>query len=192
MCGGGPMSSAWVGIDPGARGAIVAVDSDGVWSAIDMPRQSPEGAERVSGMLATLRRRLDVVVVCIEQQRAYGGQGVVSSCALGQAYGWIRGVVDSWAGCAMSSVHLVPPHEWQPAILGRRSKVGPTAKERALAVAASAAPGIALRTPRGRVLDGRADAICIALYARKVLALATDLTAREFNAQIMEADRDFH
>ncbi|MBK6849001.1 MAG: hypothetical protein IPG96_16195 [Proteobacteria bacterium] len=122
----------------------------------------------MSDMLAILWRNRDVVVVCIEHQRAYGGQGVVSSCALGQAYGWIRGVVDAWAGYAGSAAHLVAPHEWQPAILGRRVKGGPTAKERALVVAAEAAPGIALRTPRGRVLDGRADAICIALYARKM------------------------
>ena len=161
------MSSAWVGIDPGARGALAVVDSDGAWSAIDMPLQGAEGALEVSGMLAALRRRMDTVVVCVEHQRAYGGQGVVSSCALGQSYGWIRGVVDAWLGHARSAAHLVAPHEWQPAILGRRVKGGPTAKDRALVVAAEAAPSIALRTPRGRVLDGRADAICIALFARQ-------------------------
>lgn len=163
------MNSAWVGIDPGARGAVAVVDGHGVWSVLDMPTQGPPGALLVSDFV--LRRpsidRTDTVVVCIERQRAYGGQGVVSSCALGQAYGWIRGVVDSWAEYTGSAVHLVDPTEWQPVILGRRSRGGLTAKERALAVAAEAAPRIALQTPRGRVLDGRADAICIALYARQ-------------------------
>ncbi len=160
------MSSAWIGIDPGARGAIAVVDSYGDWHVIDMPAQGRDGAAEVRQLLSATGILYTHPIVCIEHQRAYGGQGVVSSCSLGQSYGWIRGVVDSWAASSNSPVRIVSPDKWQPEILGRRVKGGPTAKERALVVAASAAPGIALRTPRGRVLDGRADAICIALYAR--------------------------
>lgn len=133
----------------------------------DMPTQDAVGASTAKEILDSIFSRTDTVVVCIERQRAYGGQGVVSSCALGQAYGWIRGVVDVWAGYSGSAVQLVAPHEWQPVIIGRRVKGGSKAKERALVVAAGAAPVITLRTTRGRVLDGRADAICIALYARQ-------------------------
>lgn len=157
-----------MGIDPGARGAIAVIDSYGGWHVIDMPRQGRSGALTVIELLDCVRIAHADRIVSIEQQRAYGGQGVVSSCALGQAYGWIRGVVDAWRSDTTAIVEYPLPQMWQPVILGRRSKGGPTAKERALVVAAESAPGIALRTPRGRVLDGRADAICIALYARKM------------------------
>lgn len=161
------MSSAWVGIDPGARGAIAVIDSQGGWQVIDMPRQGSGGAMTVTCLLDSVRIKHVHRFVAIEQQRAYGGQGVVSSCALGQAYGWICGVVDAWASGTVAIVDHPLPQTWQTAVIGRRMKGGPPAKERALVVAASAAPNIALQTPRGRVLDGRADAICIALYARK-------------------------
>ena len=161
------MSSAWVGIDPGVRGAIAVIDSHGEWHVIDMPKQGSSGAMTVTCLLDSVRINHVHRSVAIEQQRAYGGQGVVSSCALGQAYGWICGVVDAWASGTVAIVERPLPQAWQTAVIGRRMKGGPPAKERALAVAAEAAPNIALQTPRGRVLDGRADAICIALYAKQ-------------------------
>ena len=161
------MSSAWVGIDPGVRGAIAVIDSHGEWHVIDMPKQGSSGAMTVTCLLDSVRINHVHRFVAIEQQRAYGGQGVVSSCALGQAYGWICGVVDVWSSNTVAIVKHPPPQIWQPPIIGRRVDDGPKAKERALAVAAEADPRIALQTPRGRVLDGRADAICIALYARQ-------------------------
>lgn len=162
------MSSAWVGIDPGARGAIAVLDSFGGWHVIDMPVQGSVGAMVVTELLDLVRISHADRVVCIEQQRAYGGQGVVSSFSLGRSYGWIRGVVDAWNSDTSASVVCATPEQWQCSIVGPRVKHGPSAKQRALAVAEHAAPSVAMRTPRGRVLDGRADAICIALYARRM------------------------
>lgn len=81
-------------IDPGARGAIAWISSDGHLIDIqDMPMAEVRGKLRVSapGVALTLRaRRADLVV--IEGVGSMPGQGVASSFAFGYAAGLLEGV----------------------------------------------------------------------------------------------------
>lgn len=78
--------NAWVGVDPGATGAIVMVKEDGGVIVRDFP-----GDEcALVGLLSALGTEAEVKAVWVEQQQAMPGQGVSSTFKLGMNFGmWI-------------------------------------------------------------------------------------------------------
>ncbi len=153
-----------LGIDPGLRGGIAALDPLGqVVGAWPMP---VAGGEVHAAGLADLLRSLrcldslqDIGRVCLEKVAAMPKQGVSSTFCFGTGWGMVRGV------CAALGIPvvLVPPTVWKKRVL-----LGlPHDKAGAVQFCTSRWPTTDLVLPGCRVPhDGIADALCLAAYAR--------------------------
>lgn len=148
------------GIDPGLLGAIALIDAGGACKRlVDTPRL---------GASIDFHALFDVIDTCpdathfwIELQHAMPGNRPTSTFSIGETYGAIRGI--------LSALRLpyseIRASIWQRALL--TGVPGSDAKARSVRAASAMFPGEALSTPRGRVLDGRADALLIAEYGRR-------------------------
>ena len=149
-----------VGIDPGIRGAIAAINSTTleVIEVTDTP--VVEGIYDISGMAAVIRHLslLGVAVVTLEQAQAMPGQGVTSTFSTGRGFGVWEGIL----GALDVPYRVVRPSVWTKKVLAGVSGEG---KERSIRFALQMFPGCGL-TPTGsrKPRDGRADALSLAYY----------------------------
>jgi len=152
--------SAIIGIDPGATGWIVAVDSDGiVWSA-EMPE--------ADGALTALLRDRAGLFVYVERQQPMprDKRGVIGGFQSGFGFGRIMEAV---AGLGMRH-QLVRSQDWQRDMLrGEPKAEGKELKRSYVRVAERLWPSVSFRGPRGGMLDGKAAAALIAEYGRRML-----------------------
>ncbi len=153
-----------VGIDPGLRGGVAAIDPAG--AVVGLWPMPVAGGEVHAAGLADLLRSLrcldshqDVGRVCLEKVSAMPKQGVSSTFSFGTGWGMVRGVCAALA----IPVVLVPPTVWKKQVL-----LGlPHDKAGAVQFCASRWPTADLVLPGCRVPhDGLADALCLASYAR--------------------------
>jgi crossover junction endodeoxyribonuclease RuvC len=120
----------FLGVDPGASGAIAVLQEDGLLIAvIDMPvielkvgkamkrRVSPE-------LLAHELKPYAGAVAYLEQVSAMPGQGVSSMFAFGESYGIVKGVL---AALGMRT-YLVTPGAWKKSMGLNAGKDGSRAK----------------------------------------------------------------
>ena len=168
---GALVTRAVIGIDPGARGAVVLL-TDAHASGFVLPTSTagldgrqlvvelrdlvvgPEGRDR-----ALLGYGGDILVV-VERAQSFPGQGIASAFKYGRDFGKILGVLDAlgWP------YETVPPAQWHRQIVGGDPAEG---KARAAAVVAARLPDLELRPGRCRVPhDGIVDAACLALWGR--------------------------
>lgn len=137
------------GIDPGAKGALVLVDDSKLLKVLDFDEVGIRGYS-----LILKHHRPDLVV--IEQVHSMPGQGVKSMFTFGQRFGEIVGMVN-----ALDLNHIfLSPQIW-------RKKLDIQAKATKHDIAnfiSSKFPSLVLKTERGRLIDGRSDAACLALY----------------------------
>jgi len=143
------------GMDPGATGWVVLLDSDGI-----------RHAEPLAGLpgwrLADVLR--DAACVWIERQAPMPKQGVSSMFALGRSYGWLLGVAEA----TRCPIQQVRPLDWQRAMLRGEDRSSRRARlEACVLVASRLWPGVEFRGPRGGLLDGKAAAALIAEYGRR-------------------------
>ena len=155
----------FLGVDPGALGAIAVIKEDNVLVAMyDMPyelvkigntkkkRVLPEKIQQiVSEMQSNLFR--DECVAWVERVSARPGQGVSSCFAFGEAYGLVRGVL---AGLCIPT-HTVSPPVWKKAL-----RLG-SSKESSRLMAMDQWPEDADVFKRVKD-DGRAEAALLAMY----------------------------
>lgn len=153
-----------IGVDPGRRGAAVAI-SDGI--ARDQIFLLFNGKEFDAGHLAGWLKSIDtksrmaggtgIRLVVVERQSTRPGQGVVSSFKIGQNYGEIRGVV-----AALGMSMLTPtPAQWVRRMVGS----GKRDKRDHIAACRRLIPALDLCPEKKRVAqDGIADAGLIGLY----------------------------
>jgi len=145
--------TVYIGIDPGADGAIALLASDGrVMSITDMPPHA-----------VTIREILECVqadkYVAIEAQQAMPGQGVTSMFSLGQRYGLLTGLLIG----LQIPFEPVRPQAWM-----RSLGIPPKSDKRAhVERALSLFPTAEVKGPRGGMKDGRADALLIAEFGRR-------------------------
>ena len=157
-----------IGIDPGATGAIVAVDREGeVYrvSVFDMPTVEVTIGRRtvnevhpagVANVLSILNDGAGDALVCVEKVGAMPGQGVSSMFTFGRAAGILEGAV---AALDLRVLHVWPA-QWRKTLRVRAGKDGSRAR------ATELLPGSSNYFLR--VKDhGRADAALIALYGHK-------------------------
>lgn len=159
-----------VGIDPGLRGGVAALDVAG--AVVGLWPMPVAGGEVHAAGLADLLRSLrcldshqDIGRVCLEKVSAMPKQGVSSTFRFGTGWGMVRGVCAALA----IPVVLVPPTVWKKQVL-----LGlPHDKAGAVQFCASRWPTADLVLPGCRVPhDGLADALCLADYARRLESLA--------------------
>ena len=144
--------SAFMGIDPGAKGGIAIIHPDGAeaW-------RYPGDVVAAADLLREILTRHPVALCAIEKVASRPGQGVRSMFSFGQNFG-------GWLGMlAMAGVPhvLVTPRKWQSAVLD--AGTGET-KARSLAWARRRFPSVDLRH---KADDGKADALALAEFARR-------------------------
>lgn len=171
------MGTAFIGIDPGLEGAVVGVSVAGQVFCEDTPILHTENSAgkarriydevamaiclgKIEGKLRLLPNCFDVHVV-IEQVHAMPKQGVASSFTFGMGYGIWLGII---AALGFASTR-VTPQRWKKEVLAD----GPKTDQAVIAFASRLYPTYSpeLKTQRGRLLLGRADALLIAHWARQ-------------------------
>jgi crossover junction endodeoxyribonuclease RuvC len=154
------MQQVSIGIDPGLKGAVAAVNAQTleVIEIADTP--VVEKMYDISEMAAIIRHMslLGVAVVTLEQAQAMPGQGVSSTFSTGRGFGLWEGVL----GALDVPYRTVRPNVWIKKVL---AGVPGDGKERSIRFALQMFPGCEL-TPKGsrKPRDGRADALSLAYY----------------------------
>lgn len=138
----------YVGVDPGASGAIAVLDSTG---AVVMCERNSDTESEVATRLEECCRG-ERSTGLIERVHSMPRQGVVSSFKFGQSYGFLRGVLTA-IGVPFEEV---TPQMWQKA-MGCLSKGD---KNMTKQKAGQLFPGV-------RVAHWNADALLIAEYCRR-------------------------
>jgi crossover junction endodeoxyribonuclease RuvC len=140
---------AYLGIDPGATGALAlyGVDTAEVWDF--NPTSNIES-------LRTLTSEYTIRMAILEHVGAMPGQGGVSMFSFGANFGWWQGVLETLG----IPYQLVRPQKWQKA-LGVPKKSSKTDKP-SLAIARRRFPLLDLHRQKDH---GRADALLMAVYA---------------------------
>ena len=155
----------FLGVDPGALGAIAAINENGVLVAMhDMPyelvkigntKKKRIVPEKIQEIVSEMQSNLFLYqsVAWVEKVGARPGQGVSSCFAFGEAYGLVRGVL---AGLCIPT-YTVTPAVWKKAL-----KLG-SSKESSRLVAMDQWPDDAGVFKRVKD-DGRAEAALLAMY----------------------------
>ena len=151
-----------LGIDPGLSGGLAVLDEErGVPSLadlVDMPTTVYGKGRGIDGReLSGLLREWSPDMAVIESVHAMPKQGVSSTFAFGRGVGIVVGCL-LFAGIPFVEV---TPQVWQKAIL---AGVPGDGKTRAFTWAWSMFPDAELKTERGRMLDGRSDALALAWF----------------------------
>jgi len=140
----------YVGIDPGASGAIAVIDAKGVCAATFRLSDTDRDVADFLGAWVG-----GVGLAMLERVHAMPKQGVSSTFKFGTSYGFCRGLL------AMSGIRYeeVTPSKWQNALGCRSGGDKNVTKEAAQRM-----------FPDTRVVHANADALLLAEYARRVAA----------------------
>lgn len=145
------LSTGYIGIDPGASGALCHVNDDG--RPIKFVDFATDGLLGYVNYLKTLDNTTPVI---LESVSAMPGQGVVSMFSFGQRFGELQGMLTTLG----IGFKLTRPLKWQ-----KFCEVEPKSGKKGVYAAMSKIyPNSPLTTPRGKILDGRCDALGIAYY----------------------------
>lgn len=155
--------ATWIGIDPGASGAIALVSKTEVISVLEYKEVSLIGYVKA---LEVWNQEYDIQAVCIEKVSAMPGQGVTSMFSFGQRYGELLGIC-----IAMKlPVQLANPKDWQKELkIKTQDKLSKPEKKKAIANAVSLMYPLAynlITGSKGGIKDGVSDAIAIASYIK--------------------------
>jgi len=162
-----------VGIDLGLNGAIAYIDDDGGYRTFNMPcyavRRGRKTQRKIDkrGLFEILKGiKTDKIVCFIEKQRPFPKQGIVSAFHLGEQQGLVEGILLA-LGISYESIY---PQQWQKEFSIIRSK---NTKFASYEKASSLFPNAKLKTERGKILDGRCDALLIAEYGRRKVKIGS-------------------
>jgi len=161
------------GIDPGFDGALAFLDTDSGGVAVhDMP-VTKVGKQRMLDEHAIMEMfgEYDPIHVFIEKVQPKGQEGRASLWSFAYGAGIIRGITRVYCHIRGASLTYVMPQTWQKRAFKGMPKKGST-KGRSVHRAQELFSGVTLKTERGRVLDGRADALLIADYGKYELGQA--------------------
>lgn len=139
----------FIGVDPGASGAIAVLDKEGVVVDLFKTGESETDVER---KLSCSSGR-DGVFALIERVHSMPKQGVASSFKFGQSYGFLRGILTA----NLIPFEEVQPAKWQQAMGCRTKGDKNVTKQKAGQL-----------FPTVKVAHWNADALLIAEYCRRV------------------------
>lgn len=152
----------YMGVDPGTKGAIVVVDSEG--SCVRSLRLGKASLKEIWEFIAetkewgTAIRSSRGIVAIIEKVHAMPKQGVSSSFKFGMAYGQLRAFLTA-AGIPWREVR---PTDWQKGCgTLKKGREGSTERKRQLKEVAQQ------RFPNQKIVLENADAFLIADFARR-------------------------
>jgi Holliday junction resolvasome RuvABC endonuclease subunit len=147
---------AYVGIDPGAKGALCLLVPDTKQVAFKSTVDKPSD---LIAWLKQIQAELNLVVVMIEDVHSIFGVSAKSNFS----FGYNVGVVNTVAIAAGCSVDRVTPKRWQKHV-GVKTK-GKAIKKDVANICERLYPDAPIRGSRGGLLDGNSDALMICHYA---------------------------
>lgn len=146
-------SKAFLGIDPGASGAVALITHDG--ATVEPWPGDPVAA---ADLLREWTAQHQIKLAALERVSSRPGQGVASTFSFGANFGAWQGIL-----AALGIPYSMPtPATWQKGLIVGSD--GPDPKARALAVARRLFPAVDLHRKGDH---GKADALLLALYASK-------------------------
>lgn len=166
---------ATIGIDIGLDGAIAVLDDDNSIELFDMPVIEIVTNKKLKSGKYKVKREYDIhaivrilkhydsdskTTVYIEKVHSMPAQGVASTFTFGVGLGIIIGLVTA----LNLAYQLVTPQAWKKDLLAGMQK----GKGASVVVGQRLYPEAELTTPKGRKLDGRADALLIAVHGRRL------------------------
>lgn len=150
----------YIGIDPGKDGAIAVLDDDGLlWRLIDMPENI--GTDLYKFLKESIELSVyKKAVAFVEASQVMPGQGIKSGFTYGKGYGEIIAVL---------KILEIPFQEIHPLTWKKEFKLIKKDKAESIKVAEQMYPSVTIpfKTERGKLLDGRAEALLIAEYCRR-------------------------
>lgn len=156
-----------IGIDPGLSGAI-AVITPTFYAVHDIPTLEVKSGKKcrhrynvseIVKMLTQIRGGSRSIEVWLEEVHSMPGQGVTSMFSMGRGLGMYEGIVSALS----MQLNYISPVTWKKKMLDGQGKE----KDASVYKAQQLFPLAQLVTPRGRLLDGRAEALLIAEYGRR-------------------------
>jgi len=167
-----------IGIDPGKTGALVKVESDGALLIWDMPTfQEARPGKTAMGKPKAPKTKVDIpalarvirtagaqgnTVCYLERQWTWPGEGAVQSFSHGEQYGLLIGMLTAFGVPYVTPTAQAWQKEFGVKKDGKRSTKGASYDK-----ASALFPKEVFKTERGRILDGRCDAVLIAEYGRR-------------------------
>lgn len=149
----------YIGIDPGKTGGIAIIDEEKkVIINIEMPVTSAK--EVNAAYLYTLLTSIKGETFCvIEKSQSMPKQGVKSTFSYGVGYGEVRATLKA----SLTPFQEVAPMAWKKEFnLVKKDKMD------SCDTAQKLFPSESFLTGRGRVMDGKAESLLIAEYARRI------------------------
>ena len=178
------MTSDYLGIDPGLNGGFAIVSGNSIFYKMVMPTISvttKDGKTKTQidrdGVLSFLTLFPQHVHAVIEEQEAFRGQNITSTCTICKNYGILL--------MALSAAHFytteVPSDDWQAhfGILSVKKSQGQSTKEQAFYIAQKLYPNADFRkSERSHIVhDGIVDAVLIANYCQSLFASSAVMPA---------------
>ncbi len=160
----------YLGVDPGKHGAIAAVNKRQVLEVHDFPLDGKQAdLEALAKIITSLGIKYKYLDAVIEDVGTFSHDGRRGAFSFGENKGFWR------LGLAMIGLEpsLVTPAQWKKCIIGR---VHDTDKSLSIKTAKLLFPN-SVEWLRLKKHDGRAEAILLAEYARRI-AVARSLAAR--------------
>jgi hypothetical protein len=160
-----------IGIDPGIRGAIAAIDEDSLRAVEDMPIRSKKGNGKVKNeidpkALRDVLRKLipadQAAIVVMEALNTFAGGSVQTMGSLEAT----KAVICTVCELSGFDVAFVTPREWQK-WYGVKATPSETTKQQSLRIARHLFGMDLFARAKD---DGRADAALIARWAQRALA----------------------
>lgn len=158
-----------IAIDPGKLGAVAVLKKGARRVRVyDTPRFGDGGDYDVRTMGRLIRAEAQEARVSLALERVHSmpGQGVATMFAMGRGLGLWQGIIAAqpWP----IELLMVNPEVWKKDVLMAYPKrSGPEGKMAAVAEAERLYPYLVLRGPRGRLLDGRGDAVCMLEWLKR-------------------------
>jgi len=144
---------AYIGIDPGASGAICILVPETKYTEFVPTTDKPMD---IIKWLLDISNTYDPRIIMIENVHAIQGTSAGSNFK----FGYNTGVVNALAEASGIGVDKITPKMWQKTI-GVKAK-GKAIKKEVASIAERLYPQAEIRGARGGVLDGRSDALMIA------------------------------
>ena len=151
----------YIGIDPGKQGGIGirrSPDYHVLYTVYDMPVLVNGEIDGNEIYRIVKSNRFGRVFCFVEKAQAMPQQGVVSTFKYGMGYGKILAVLE---------ILKIPYQEISPQKWKKHFNLIKKDKKESVAVATKLFPKVEFKTKRGRLLDGRAEALLIAEFCRR-------------------------
>lgn len=149
----------YIGIDPGAKGALVAIKNGKVFYKSVFSKD-------IYRHVVSSCSKIDKTVAVVEKVHAMPSQGVTSMFSFGENFGWIQGLLDAYG----IPFVLVPPQTWKKkyGLIADKGTDKKVIKQNSIERAKTLFPGVSLlASSRCKVeSDGLAEALLIADFCR--------------------------